>query len=152
MNLEKLTDRAKGFVQAAQTIAIREQQQRIAPEHLLKALLDDPQGMAAGLMTKAGGDAAKARAANDTLVAKIPAVTGSGAQGAPGIDAALLRIMDSAEQLADKAGDSFVTVERLLLALSMAAGTPVAAALSDAGLTADAQWPHRRQCRRGGTL
>jgi ATP-dependent Clp protease ATP-binding subunit ClpB len=151
MNLEKLTDRAKGFLQAAQTIAIREQQQRIAPEHVLKALLDDPQGMAAGLIAKAGGDAVKARAANDALVAKIPAVTGSGAQGAPGIDAALLRVMDSAEQLADKAGDSFVTVERLLLALSMAAGTPVAAALADAGLTADALNKAVNDLRNGRT-
>ena len=83
MDFEKLTDRARGFLQAAQTIAVREHHQRIAPAHLLKALLDDEQGMAAGLIEAAGGDAKTARREVDQLVSKIPAVTGSGATQAP---------------------------------------------------------------------
>jgi ATP-dependent Clp protease ATP-binding subunit ClpB len=136
MNLEKLTDRAKGFLQAAQTIAIRENHQRLAPEHLLKALLDDEQGMAAGLIDRGGGQAARARTAVDAALAKIPVVTGGGAQSTPGLDNETVRIIDSAEQLATKAGDSFVTVERLLLALAMATGTAAGRALSEAGVTA----------------
>ena len=86
MDLEKLTDRARGFLQAAQTIAVREHHQRIAPGASAKALLDDEQGMAAGLIHAAGGDGKAARREVDALVAKIPAVTGSGATSAPGID------------------------------------------------------------------
>src|SRR5512139_2415286 len=114
MDLEKLTDRARGFLQAAQTIAVREHHQRIAPAHLLKALLDDEQGMAAGLIQAAGGDAAAAKREADALVAKQPAVTGSGATAAPGLDGDTIRLLDQAEQVAQKAGDSFVTVERML--------------------------------------
>lgn len=136
MNLDKLTDRAKGFLQAAQTIAIRMNHQRIAPEHLLKALLDDGEGMAAGLITRAGGNAKGALAAVDAALAKLPAVTGGGAQASPGIDNDLVRILDSGEQLATKAGDSFVTVERLLLALALASTTAAGRALADAGVTA----------------
>jgi ATP-dependent Clp protease ATP-binding subunit ClpB len=138
MNLEKLTDRAKGFLQAAQTIAIRLNHQRITSDHLLKALLDDSEGMAAGLIGRAGGNPKLALAAVDAALAKIPAVTGGGAQSAPGIDNDLVRLIDQAETLAQKAGDSFVTVERLLLAAAMASGTSVAKALSDAGVTAAA--------------
>ena len=135
MNLEKLTDRAKGFLQAAQTVAIRMSHQRIGAEHLAKALLEDEQGMAAGLIDRAGGNAKLAAAAIDAALAKIPAVTGGGAQQTPGVDNDLVRVIDSAEQLATKAGDSFVTVERLLLALAMASGTPAGKALADAGVT-----------------
>ena len=120
MDFEKLTDRARGFLQAAQTIAVREHQQRIAPAHLLKALLDDEQGMAAGLIEAAGGDAKVAKREADALVAKIPAVTGSGATQAPGLDGDTIRIIDQAEQIATKAGDSYVTVERILLAMALA--------------------------------
>ena len=83
MNLEKFTDRAKGFLQSAQTVAIRMNHQRISPEHLLKALLEDEQGMAAGLIQAAGGDAKRAVAETDAALARVPAVTGSGAQQAP---------------------------------------------------------------------
>ena len=100
MDLEKLTDRARGFLQAAQTIAAREHHQRIAPAHLLKALLDDEQGMAAGLIQAAGGDAKVAKREVDALVAKEPAVTGSGATQAPGLDGNTIRILDQAEQVA----------------------------------------------------
>src|SRR5215216_2670890 len=119
MDFEKLTDRARGFLQAAQTIAVREHHQRIAPAHLLKALLDDEEGMAAGLIQAAGGDAKAAKRDVDALVAKIPTVTGSGATQAPALDGDTIRILDQAEQVAQKAGDSFVTVERLLLAIAM---------------------------------
>jgi ATP-dependent Clp protease ATP-binding subunit ClpB len=134
MDFEKLTDRARGFLQAAQTIAVREHQQQIAPAHLLKALLDDEQGMAAGLIEAAGGDAKVARREVDALVAKIPAVTGSGATSAPAMDGDTIRILDQAEQVAKKAGDQYVTVERILLAMALAKGTDVATALDRAGL------------------
>jgi ATP-dependent Clp protease ATP-binding subunit ClpB len=135
MDLEKLTDRARGFLQAAQTIAVREHHQRIAPAHLLKALLDDEQGMAAGLIQAAGGDAKAAQRDADALVGKIPSVTGSGATQAPGIDGDTIRILDQAAEIAKKAGDSFVTVERILLAMALAKNTDVGGALAKAGLT-----------------
>src|SRR3954449_3135538 len=135
MDFEKLTDRARGFLQAAQTIAVREHHQRIAPAHLLKALLDDEQGMAAGLIQAGGGDAQAARREVDLLVAKVPAVTGTGATQAPAMDGDTIRILDQAEQVAKKAGDSYITVERILLAAALAKGTDVGDALAKAGLT-----------------
>jgi ATP-dependent Clp protease ATP-binding subunit ClpB len=135
MDFDKLTDRAKGFLQAAQTISVREHHQRIAPAHLLKALLDDEQGMAAGLIGAAGGDAKAAQRETDALIAKIPAVTGSGATSAPALDGDTIRILDQAEQVAKKSGDSYVTVERILLAMTLAKGTDVANALQRAALT-----------------
>jgi ATP-dependent Clp protease ATP-binding subunit ClpB len=135
MDFEKLTDRARGFLQAAQTIAVREHQQRIAPAHLLKALLDDEQGMAAGLIQAAGGDAKAAKREADQLVSKIAAVTGSGATQAPALEGDTIRILDQAEQIAKKAGDSYVTVERILLAMALAKNTDVGAALAKAGLS-----------------
>ena len=120
MDFEKLTDRARGFLQAAQTIAVREHHQRITPAHYSKALLDDEQGMAVGLINAAGGDGAAARREVDALVAKQPAVTGSGATSAPGVDGDLIRLLDQAQEIATKAGDSYVTVERILLALALA--------------------------------
>ena len=134
MNLEKFTDRAKGFLQAAQTVAIRLNHQRITPLHLLKALLEDSEGMAAGLVQRAGGQPALAVAAVDAGLAKIPAVTGSGAQATPGLDNDAVRVLDSAEQLADKAGDAYVTVERLLTALALSQ-TPAGEALKAASIT-----------------
>jgi ATP-dependent Clp protease ATP-binding subunit ClpB len=134
MDFEKLTDRARGFLQAAQTIAVREHNQQITPAHLLKALLDDEQGMAAGLIDAAGGDSKAAKREVDALVAKIPTVTGSGANSAPGMDGNTIRILDQAEQVAKKAGDQYVTVERILLAMALAKGTDVAGALDRAGL------------------
>src|SRR3982751_5105307 len=136
MDFEKLTDRARGFLQAAQTIAVREHHQRIAPAHLLKALLDDEQGMAAGLIQAAGGDAKAAQREADALVAKVPAVTGSGATQAPALDGDTIRILDQAEQIAKRAGDQYVTVERVLLAMTLAKNTDVGGALAKAGLTA----------------
>ena len=134
MDLDKLTDRARGFLQAAQTIAVRENHQRITPAHYLKALLDDEQGMAVGLINAAGGDGAMARREVDAIVAKEPAVTGSGATSAPGIDGGLLRILDRAQEIATKASDQYVTVERILLAFAMAKGSAEGDALTRAGL------------------
>ncbi len=135
MDFDKLTDRARGFLQAAQTIAVREHHQRVTPAHYAKALLDDDQGMAVGLINASGGDGAEARRAVDALVAKEPAVTGSGATQAPGIDGDLLRLLDAAQAIATKAGDQYVTVERILLAFALAKGSPVGDALAKAGLT-----------------
>ncbi|HEX6605147.1 MAG TPA: Clp protease N-terminal domain-containing protein, partial [Sphingomicrobium sp.] len=135
MDFEKLTDRARGFLQAAQTIAVREHHQRIAPAHLLKALLDDEQGMAAGLIKAAGGDAKATQREVDALVARIPAVTGSGATQAPALDGDTIRILDQAADVAKKAGDSYVTVERILLAMVLAKSTDVGKALANAGVT-----------------
>ena len=137
MNLEKFTDRAKGFLQSAQTVAIRMSHQRIGPEHLLKALLEDEQGMASGLIKAAGGDAATALRETDAALAKVPAVSGGGAQQTPGLDNDAVRILDSAEQVAQKAGDSYVTVERLLLALALATTTTAGKALAAAAVTAE---------------
>jgi ATP-dependent Clp protease ATP-binding subunit ClpB len=134
MDFEKLTDRARGFLQAAQTIAVREHNQQITPAHLLKALLDDEQGMAAGLIQAAGGDAKAAKREVDALVAKIPTVTGSGATSAPAMDGDTIRLLDQAEEVAKKAGDQYVSVERILLAMTLAKGTSVAKALETAGV------------------
>ncbi len=138
MNLEKFTDRAKGFLQSAQTVAIRMSHQRIGPEHLLKALLEDEQGMASGLIKVAGGDAPTALRETDAALGKIPAVSGGGAQQTPGLDNDAIRVLDSAEQVAQKAGDSYVTVERLLLALTLANTTTAGKALAKAGVKPEA--------------
>ncbi|AVA15173.1 ATP-dependent chaperone ClpB [Sphingopyxis granuli] len=151
MNLEKFTDRAKGFLQSAQTIAIRMNHQRIGPEHIAKALLEDKDGMAAGLIQRAGGDAARAVQGIDALLAKVPAVSGSGAQATPGLDNDAVRLLDQAEQVATKAGDGFVTVERLLLAMVLAATTPLGKAFADAGVKADALNAVINELRRGRT-
>ena len=137
MNLEKFTDRAKGFLQSAQTVAIRMNHQQITPSHLLKALLEDSEGMASGLIAKAGGDPRRAVSETDATLAKLPAVSGSGAQSAPGLTNDSVRVLDQAEQVAAKAGDSFVTVERLLLALVLSTTTAAGKALADAGVEAE---------------
>jgi ATP-dependent Clp protease ATP-binding subunit ClpB len=138
MNLEKFTDRAKGFLQSAQTVAIRMSHQRIAPEHVLKALLEDEQGMASGLIKAAGGDASAALRETDAALAKIAAVSGGGAQQTPGLDNDTIRALDTAEQVAQKAGDSYVTVERMLLALALSTTTAAGKALASAGVKAEA--------------
>lgn len=134
MNLEKFTDRAKGFLQSAQTVAIRMNHQRITPEHILKALLEDNEGMAAGLITRAGGSAPIAQAELDKALAKIPAVSGSGAQSAPALENDAVRMMDQAEQISARAGDSFVSVQRMLQALALMATNPAGQALKAAGV------------------
>ena len=138
MNLEKFTDRAKGFLQSALTVAIRLGNQQIAPEHLLKALLEDNEGMAAGLIAKAGGDARRAVSETDAALAKIPTVSGSGAQQSPGLNNDAVRVLDQAEQIAQKASDSYVTVERLLVALALSLNTAAGKALKAANVTPEA--------------
>ncbi|WP_342251348.1 ATP-dependent chaperone ClpB [Sphingomonas sp. OTU376] len=151
MNLEKFTDRAKGFLQSALTVAIRMSHQRIAPEHLLKALLEDEQGMASGLINAAGGDAKRALSETDLALSKIPAVSGGGAQQQPGLDNDTVRVLDQAEQIAQKAGDSFVTVERLLVALALSLNTAAGKALQAAGARPEALNAAINQLRGGRT-
>jgi ATP-dependent Clp protease ATP-binding subunit ClpB len=151
MNLEKFTDRAKGFLQAAQTVAIRMSHQQIAPEHLLKALLEDEQGMAAGLIRAAGGDPRRATNDIDAALAKIPAVSGSGAQTAPGLSNDAVRVLDQAEQIAQRAGDSFVTVERLLVAIALSLNTAAGKALQASGATPEGLNAAINQLRQGRT-
>ena len=134
MNFEKYTDRSRGFVQSAQSLAQREGHQQFAPEHLLKVLLDDPEGLAAGLIDRAGGNSRAALAATEAALAKRPKISGGGA-GQVYLDPALGRVFDAAEKAGEKAGDSFVTVERLLLALALEKGTEAGKILANAGVT-----------------
>jgi ATP-dependent Clp protease ATP-binding subunit ClpB len=135
MDIEKFTERARGFLQAAQTIAIREFHQRIGPEHLLKALLDDDQGAATGLIRAAGGDPQAARRAVEAELARQPKVQGAGA-GQPQITPDLVRVLEAAQASAQKAGDEYVAQDRLLVALAASDGA-CAKALRDAGAPAD---------------
>ena len=133
MNIEKYTERARGFIQSAQTMALGKGHQQFAPIHLLKVLLDDDQGMANGLIERAGGDPKAARAAVEAAIAKIPTVSGDAGQLYLGRE--LARVFDTAESAAQKAGDSYVTVERLLLALVVEKDTDAGKILSSAGVT-----------------
>jgi ATP-dependent Clp protease ATP-binding subunit ClpB len=135
MNIDKYTDRSRGFVQAAQSLAQREGHQQFSPEHLLKVLLDDPEGLAAGLIDRSGGNSRQALAAVDAALAKRPKVSGGGA-GQIYLDPALARVFDAAEKASEKAGDSFVTVERLLLALVIERSSEAGKILAQAGVTA----------------
>jgi len=134
MDFEKYTERARGFIQSAQTLALRSGHQRFVPEHLLKVLLDDEQGLAANLITAAGGDSRAALSAVEAGLAKLPRVEGQGA-GQVYLAPETARVFEQAEQIAQKAGDSYVTVERLLLALALAKGSGAAAALEKAKAT-----------------
>jgi ATP-dependent Clp protease ATP-binding subunit ClpB len=135
MDLEKFTERSRGFLQAAQTLAARNGHQQLTPEHLLKVLLDDKEGLAANLMRAAGADPKKALAAVEKELDKLPKVEGSGA-GQIYMAPPLARVLGKAEEAAEKAGDGYVTAERLLLALAIDTSTPAGKALKDAGLTA----------------
>lgn len=150
MDIEKYTDRSKGFIQAAQSLALRENHQRLTPEHLLKVLLDDKEGLASGLIAKAGGDAKLARQGVEAAVNKIPKVTGSGA-GQLSLTPELARLFASVEALADKAGDSYVTAERLLLALALEKGTESASILKAANVTANGLNTAINDLRKGRT-
>jgi ATP-dependent Clp protease ATP-binding subunit ClpB len=133
MNIEKYTQRAQGFLQAAQTIAMRDGHPQFTPEHVLKALLDDPEGLAAGLIERTGGNAKTVLASVDAALAKQPKVSGSASQ--PHATRELVRLFDTAEKAADKAGDSYVTVERLLLALAIEKDFEAGRILARAGVT-----------------
>src|SRR3984885_8257938 len=136
MNIEKFTERTRGFLQAAQTIAVREYHQRITPEHLLKAMLDDEEGAAAGLIRAAGGDPKAAAAPNDAEVARQPKVSGGGA-GRPQLTPEVVRVLDAAQQAATRAGDEYVAQDRLLVALAESS-TPAGRALKAGGITPQA--------------
>ena len=150
MNIEKFSDRAKGFLQSAQTVAIRNNHQRVAPEHVLKALLEDDQGLVSGLIKAAGGTPATALQLTDQALAKIAQVSGSGAQSLAW-DNDTVRVLDSAEQVAVKSNDSFVTVERLLVALALATTTEAGKALKAAGVTPQALNEAINSVRKGRT-
>lgn len=150
MDLEKLSQRSQGFLQAAQTIALRSNHQQITPVHLLKALLDDEEGLCANLINSAGGDSKKALKATDAALGKIPSVEGSGA-GQMYMGTELARILDQSVQVATKAGDSFVTVERLLLAITLANTTDAGRILKDCGLTPQALNSAIESVRKGRT-
>ena len=136
MDIEKFTERSRGFLQAASTIAIREFHQRITPEHLLKALLDDEEGAASGLIRAAGGNPQPVAAAMEAEMARLPKVQGAGA-GQPQITPELVRVLDAAEQAATRAGDEYVAQDRLLVAIA-ASATPAGRALVQAGASAQA--------------
>jgi ATP-dependent Clp protease ATP-binding subunit ClpB len=134
MNIEKYTERARGFIQAAQMLAMREGHPQLSPGHVLKVLLDDPEGLAAGLIDRAGGRSRDALTTVELWLGKQPKVSGNAAQ--PQATRELIRLFDAAESLADKAGDSFVTVERLLLALVIEKDTEAGTILAKAGVSA----------------
>ncbi len=133
MDVEKFTERARGFMQSAQGLALRSNHQQFTPEHLLKVLIDDEEGLAARLIAAAAGRPEQVRESVERALAKLPKVEGG--QGQVYLSPESARLFDSAEQIAKKAGDSFVTAEYLLLALSMAAGSDSARILKDAGVT-----------------
>jgi len=148
MNLEKFTERSRGFIQAAQTIAMRESHQRLAPEHLLKALLDDEQGLAANLLGKAGGNVGRVREVLEVALEKMPKVTGDAGQVY--LDSATAKVVAEAEKLSEKASDSFVTVERLLTALAIVK-TKAKDALEAGGVSAQSLNAAINDVRKGRT-
>ncbi len=150
MEFENYSERSLGFIQVAQSLALRSGHQRFTPEHLLKVLLDDREGLASNLIAAAGGDAGTALQATETALAKLPTVEGSGA-GQVYLAPEIARVFESADQIAEKAGDSFVTAERLLLALAMATGTPAADALRQANVTPQALNSTINDIRKGRT-
>ncbi|MGE3245298.1 MAG: ATP-dependent chaperone ClpB [Beijerinckiaceae bacterium] len=135
MEFEKYTDRAKGMVQSAQSLALREGHQQFLPEHVLKVLLDDEEGLAAGLIDRAGGNSRQVLTQTEIALSKVPKVQGSGA-GQLYLAPTTARIFDNAQKIAAKAGDSYVTVERLLLAIAMERGSESGKILANAGVNA----------------
>ena len=150
MDPEKYTERMRGFLQSAQSLAVRTGHQRFVPDHILKVLLDDEEGLAAGLIRSAGGDPKLALAATEAELAKLPKVEGSGAGGLH-LAPETARLLDSAEKLATKAGDSFVTVERMLTAIAVETGIPAGKALKAAGVSPQALNKAVDEMRKGRT-
>ncbi|WP_425069843.1 ATP-dependent chaperone ClpB [Reyranella sp.] len=150
MNQEKYTERMRGFLQSAQMLALREGHQRLIPDHILKVLLDDPEGLAANLIGSAGGDSRAVYRAVEANLAKQPKVEGQGA-GQIYMAPETARLFEQAEAIAEKAGDSFVTVERMLIALVLAKGTPAAEALATGGVKAQALEKAVQELRKGRT-
>ncbi|MGY4229188.1 ATP-dependent Clp protease ATP-binding subunit ClpB [Bradyrhizobium sp. USDA 4503] len=150
MNSEKYTDRARGFIQSAQSLATREGNQQFTPLHVLKVLLDDNEGLAAGLIDRAGGNSRAILHATEAALAKLPKVSGSGA-GQVYMAPDTARLFTAAEELAEKAGDSFVTVERLLQALSTDKSSDAAKILAQGGVNAQALGTAIDLLRKGRT-
>ena len=150
MDFEKYTERARGFVQAAQNLALREGHQQFTPEHVLKVLLDDEEGLASGLMRKAGGRPEDALRDTQTALNRMPKVSGGGG-GQLYMAAGTARLFDQADKLAQKAGDSYVTAERLLLALAMDKDTEAGKALARAGVNAQGLNQAVNDLRKGRT-
>jgi len=150
MNLEKYTERARGFIQSAQSLALRENHQQFTPEHVLKVLLDDEEGLSAGLIDRAGGKSRDALKQVELALAKLPKVQGTGA-GQLYLAPTTARLFDNAEKIADKAGDSFVTVERLLVALALEKGAEAAKILANCGVTAQTLNAAINDLRKGRT-
>src|SRR5246127_2744009 len=134
MDIEKFTERARGFIQSAQSLALRNNNQQLLPQHLLKVLIDDEEGLAARLIKAAGGKPDQVRSQNEIALAKVPRVEGGNGQVYLAPETA--RLLDAAEEAAKKAGDSFVTTEYLLLALTQPSNTDAARILKDAGFNA----------------
>jgi ATP-dependent Clp protease ATP-binding subunit ClpB len=149
MNIEKYSERVRGFLQSAQTNALAENHQQFAAEHILKVLLDDDQGMASSLIERAGGDAKQARLANDAALSKLPKV--SGGSGGLSLTQPLAKVFSTAEDLSKKAGDSFVTVERLLQALAIETSASTSTSLKKAGVTAQSLNQVINDLRKGRT-
>src|SRR6056300_1080813 len=147
MDLNKFTERARGFIQTAQTIAIRDNHQRVMPEHILKSLMDDDQGLASNLISRSGGDAASVRAALSQALAKLPTVQGD-AQAY--VDQTAVKVLTEAETIAHKAGDQFVPVERILMALCMIK-SGAKSALDAGGVTAQSLNAAINDIRKGRT-
>src|SRR5210317_1246143 len=147
MDLTKFTERARGFIQSAQTIAIRDNHQRVMPEHILKSLMDDDQGLASNLISRSGGDAAAVRAALAQALAKLPTVQGD-AQAY--VDQTAVKVLTEAETIAHKAGDQFVPVERILMALCMIK-SGAKSALDAGGVTAQSLNAAINDIRKGRT-
>src|SRR6267378_2751517 len=150
MNQEKYTERMRGFLQSAQMLALREGHQRLVPDHILKVLLDDPEGLAANLISSAGGDSRAVHRAVEANLAKLPKVEGQGA-GQIYMAPETARVFDQAEAIAEKAGDSFVTVERMLMALALAKGTDAAEALAKGNVKPKALEKAIQDLRKGRT-
>ena len=151
MDIEKFTDRARGFLQAAQTIAIREFHQQVTPVHLLKALLDDPEGAASGLIRSGGGDPIRAKNMVDAAMARLPKVTGGGAAAQPSFTADIVRILGNAQEQANRAGDAFVAQDRVLVALAGSEGD-AGRALRGAGAEPEKLEKAIGQIRKGRTV
>ncbi|WP_421979956.1 ATP-dependent chaperone ClpB [Roseibium sp.] len=149
MNFEKYTERARGFVQSAQTFALGRGHQQFAPEHILKVLLDDPEGMATGLIDRAGGQAKALKGDLEGILDKMPKV--SGGSGQLYMAQPTARLFERAEKIAEKAGDSFVTVERLLLALAMDGESEAGKLLKRHGVTPNGLNDAINQLRQGRT-
>ncbi len=133
MEFEKFTERSRGFVQSAQSLALREGHQRFTPEHLLKVLLDDEEGLAAGLIKAAGGDSRLALRETELALKKMPKVSGGGA-GQVYLSPELARVFEAALKMAEKSGDSYVSAERLLQVLAIEP-SEAAKVLKAAGVT-----------------